>query len=348
MDYANKKKYFKEKFFIMLIFLFIVIVISATLGVANVSFLDSIRIILDKIPLIEKLINTNDIKEVYQKIILMIRLPRILLAGLVGAGLSTVGCSYQGIFKNPMADPYVLGVSTGAALGATIAIIFGFTISFFGLGIITFSAFSGAIVTIIVVYNIARVGNKVPVVNMLLSGIAVNFFLGSIISLLMVFHRDNVEKIIFWTMGSFSAADWERVIVITPIIIIGIIMVYIYARDLNIMLTGESSAQSLGINVETVKKQLLLITSIMVASAVSVSGVIGFVGLLVPHAFRLMIGPEHKVLIPYSAVGGAIFLIICDTLARNLIPPTEIPVGAITSLFGAPFFIYLLWKNNKK
>lgn len=348
MEYSNKKRFYKEKFLVMLIILFLMIVVSATLGVANVSFVDSLKIIINEIPLIDKLVNTNDINEVYQKIILMIRLPRILLAGLVGACLSTVGCSYQGIFKNPMADPYVLGVSTGAALGATLAIVFGFTVSFLGLGIITLSAFCGSIVTIIVVYNISRIGNKVPVVSMLLSGIAVNFFLSSIISLLMVFNREDVEKIVFWTMGSFSAASWKSALIITPLTLIGIIMIYVYARDLNIMLTGESSAQSLGINVERVKKQLLLITSIMVAAAVSVSGIIGFVGLLVPHAFRLVLGPDHKILIPFSAVGGAIFLITCDTLARNLIPPAEIPVGAITSLFGAPFFIYLLWLNNKK
>lgn len=348
MDYSNKKKFYKEKFLVMLIILFLMIVVSATLGVANVSFVDSLKIIINEIPLIDKLVNTNDIKEVYQKIILMIRLPRILLAGLVGAGLATVGCSYQGIFKNPMADPYVLGVSTGAALGATIAIVSGLTTSFFGLGIITLAAFCGAIITIIAVYNIARVGNKVPVVSMLLSGIAVNFFLASIISLLMVFNREDVERIVFWTMGSFSAASWKSVVVIIPITLIGIILIYIYARDLNIMLTGENSALSLGINVEAVKKQLLLITSLMVAAAVSVSGVIGFVGLLVPHAFRMILGPDHKVLIPFSAVGGSIFLITCDTLARNMIPPAEIPVGAITSLFGAPFFIYLLYLNKKE
>ena len=164
----------------------------------------------------------------------------------------------------------------------------------------------------------------------------------------MLFNHTQIEKIVFWLMGSVSAASWNQVIVIVPIVIVGTIGIGIFSKDLNIMLLGEESANSLGIEVEKVKKILLFISSMIVASAVSVSGIIGFVGLIIPHTVRLLMGPDNRVLIPFSALGGAVFMILADTLARTAIPPTELPVGVITSLFGAPYFIYLLVKTKKK
>ena len=252
------------------------------------------------------------------------------------------------MFKNPMADPYVLGISSGAALGAAIAMIFGLGVGAIGIGGVTLFAFIGAILTVSLVYLIAKTGTKIPASTLLLAGISINYLFSAAISLLMLFNHAQIEKIVFWLMGSVSAASWNQVYILVPIVVLGTIGIGIFARDLNIMLLGEDSANSLGVEVERVKKILLFISSMIVASAVSVSGIIGFVGLIVPHTIRLLIGPDNRVLIPFSAIGGAIFMILADTMARVAIPPTELPVGSITSLFGAPYFIYLLVKTKKK
>ena len=294
------------------------------------------------------LIDMKGIKATSVIILLQLRLPRIILACLVGAALSVVGAAFQGIFKNPMADPFVLGVSSGAALGASITMVFLKEIEFLGLSVIAFNAFLGAITTTFLVYNIAKVGRKVPTATLLLAGISLNYLLSSIISLIMIFNRQEIERIIMWTMGSFSTGSWKEVFLLLIIVIPSIILITMFARDLNVMLLGEENARSLGVNVEGLKKYILIISTIMIAAVVSVSGIIGFVGLIIPHGVRMFTGPDNRVVIPFSAITGAIFLIICDTLARSLVPPSEIPVGIITSIFGVPFFIYLLYKTKKK
>lgn len=348
MSFIEKRKHYNIQFLLFLLVLFCLIIISCTLGAADISFFQAIRIILSKIPILNKFIIMNDIKDTSILIVLKIRLPRILLAGLIGMGLSIVGVTFQSLFKNPMADPYVLGVSSGSALGATIAIVMGFEYSLLGLGAISMMAFAGAVISTSIVYNIARIGNKVSSSTLLLSGISMSFLLSSIISLIMTFNRNEVEKIVFWTMGSVSTANINQVIFLSPVIFIGIIIISIFSRDLNIMLTGEDTAKSLGVEVETTKKLLLITSSIIVAACVSVSGIIGFVGLIVPHIIRLIIGSDNRVLMPFSAIGGAIFMIICETLSRTLLPPSEIPIGVITSILGAPYFIYLLNKSKQK
>lgn len=247
-----------------------------------------------------------------------------------------------------MADPYVLGISSGSALGASIAIVLGFQITMIGISGVTILAFLFAILTTFLVYNIAKVGTKLPTNILLLAGVSVSFLLSSLISLIMIFNREQVEQIVFWTMGSLSSASWKEVLSLLPLVIISSIVIMNYSRDLNVMLTGDETANSLGIEVDRVKKFLLIISSIIIASCVSVSGIIGFVGLIIPHMIRILVGPNHKVLLPFTTLGGAIFMIISDTLARTLVPPAEIPVGAITSIFGAPYFIYLLIQNKKK
>ncbi|OPJ55392.1 FecCD family ABC transporter permease [Alkalithermobacter paradoxus] len=348
MAYIQKKKYYKILFTICLAILLFLIIASSTLGVADISLKQAISILGSRLPIIENFISLENIRSNHVTIIFNIRLPRIILSSLVGIGLSVSGAAFQGMFKNPMADPYVLGISSGAALGATIAIVLGIQSSLLGLSGVTIMAFVGAITAGFIVYNIARVGNKVPVVTLLLAGVTLSFLLSSIISIIMIFNRQQVDKIVFWIMGSISAASWNHVITVFPFVTIGSFIIAFFARDLNIFLMGDESARSLGVEVEKLKKTLLFLTSIIVAATVSVSGVIGFVGLIIPHTIRLLLGPDHRVLIPFSALGGAIFMIISDTLARTLIPPTEIPVGAITSLFGAPYFIYLLIKSKKQ
>ena len=348
MTFIENKSYYKRVFIIGVFMLIIAIIASANFGVADISFKQTALIVISKIPILNKFVSTEGIKTTSIIILLNLRLPRILLACLVGAALSVVGTSFQGIFKNPMADPFVLGVSSGAALGATIAMVFLSGTHFFGMSLVAFTAFIGAIITTFLVYNIARVGTKVPVATLLLAGIAINYLLSSIISLLMTFNSDNIEKIVMWTMGSFSTAGWNEVILLFIIVVPSILFIFAFSRDLNIMLLGEDSARSLGIDVSGFKKHIFVISTLMVAAVVSVSGIIGFVGLIVPHAIRMIFGSDNRVVIPFSALGGAIFLIICDTLARVIVPPSEIPVGIITSIFGVPFFIYLLYRTKKK
>jgi iron complex transport system permease protein len=329
-------------------FLLAIMIFSATVGVANISFFEAVKIMLSKVPLLDTVINTNYIEDTHLIIIVKLRIPRIIMAALVGAGLSVTGAVYQGIFRNPMADPYVLGVSSGAALGATIAIVFGVSNLFWGVGAIPLFAFLSALITVVFVYCVAINGSKVQTVTLLLSGVAVSFLLSSIISLIMIFNRNHVETIVFWLMGSVSSSGWEQIFIVFPVIFIGSSLVVVFSRDLNIIITGDETARSLGIEVHTVKKILLVICSIMIAACVSFSGIIGFVGLVVPHIFRIITGSDHRILLPFSCLGGAIFMVLADTLARNLIPPIEIPVGIITSMVGAPYFIGLIYKNKKK
>lgn len=348
MIYSEKKSYYR-KIFIMGIVLFMIIIVAATnIGVANISFSQTTEIILSRIPGINRFITLDNIKESSVIIILKLRLPRIILASLVGAGLSIVGASFQGMFKNPMADPYVLGISSGAALGATLTIVFGIEKHVAGLSVTALCAFIGAILTTLTVYNIARVGSKIPSTTLLLSGVAISFLLSSLISLIMTFKREHIERIVMWTMGSVSTASWNQVIVLLPIVLVTVTILYFFSRDLNVFLLGEDNARTMGIEVEKLKKYILLLCTLQVAVAVSVSGIIGFVGLIVPHAVRFIAGSDNRVVIPFSALGGAIFLVICDTIARSIVPPVEIPVGIVTSIFGVPFFVYLLYKTKRK
>jgi iron complex transport system permease protein len=322
--------------------------ISSTFGTANISFMETLRVILNKIPFINNLVSTSEIPKNHILIILKIRLPRIFLSALVGMGLSVVGASFQAIFKNPMADPYILGISSGAALGAALGFVFKLESSILSSAAITITAFIGSILTTILVYNIARVKNKIPTTTLLLAGISVSFLLSSLISVIMVFNRDQVEKIVFWTMGSVSTANYNEIILLIPFFIVGVSIILFLSKDLNIILTGDETAKSLGIEVEKVKKIVLIVSSMIVAACVSVSGVIGFVGLIIPHVVRMLFGPDNRRLMPFSLIFGAAFMVISDTLARTIASPAEIPVGAVTALFGSPYFIYLLIKSKKK
>lgn len=348
MTFEDRKKNYKSLIFLSIIVLLLLILSTIAFGAANITLGDSLNIILSKIPILKRFSNIQNVSSAHAAILLNIRLPRILLSCIVGMGLSIVGAVYQGIFNNPMADPYVLGISSGAALGAAIAIVFHVESMFLGISGVAFSAFLFSILTTLIVYNIARVGNKAPTVNLLLAGVAVSFFLSSLISIIMILNRNELDKIVFWTMGSLSAANWKQVAFLFVVTVPLFLVMLFFSRDINIILLGDDSAKSLGINVELVKKIMLLISSVLIASIVSVSGIIGFVGLIIPHIVKLLIGSDHRVLIPFSAIIGACFMLLSDTIARTLLAPTEIPVGAITSLFGAPYFIYLLYKTKKR
>ncbi|MBU5312504.1 iron chelate uptake ABC transporter family permease subunit [Tissierella carlieri] len=346
-----KKSINKDKYGFILIVLFLVLILSigffAVIGTANISSIDTFRIVGSKLPIIKKYIDVSDIEKSHQTIIWSIRLPRVLLGILVGASLSMAGTAFQGIFKNPMADPYVIGISSGAALGASIAIILGVNIAFINISTISIFAFIGALGAVFTVYNIARIKNKVPVTTLLLAGIAIGQFLTAIMSFLMVIYSKDMAKIIYWTLGSLAGKGWEPLIKISIPVIISMIFINFFARDLNIMLTGEESAQSLGVDVEKTKIYILILGTFMVSMVVSIAGIIGFVGLIIPHIVRIILGPDNRIILPASAFVGGIFMVSADTIARTIISPVEIPVGIITALFGGPFFLYLLRKSKR-
>lgn len=277
-----------------------------------------------------------------------IRLPRALLAFISGGALSISGACLQGIFKNPMADSYVLGVSAGAALGATIAIAFGLNIAILGFSSVAILAFIFALIVIFSVYSISRINGKISTFTLLLAGIAISSLCTAFMYALMIAFRDKMENIIMWSMGSFSTSTWDKLFVGAPVMILSSGLCMIFAKDLNIMLQGDEAARHLGVNPNFVRKVLIVLTTIATATAISISGTIGFVGLIIPHITRLIIGPDHRSLLPASFLSGGVFLLICDTLARLVLDSQEIPVGVITALIGVPFFLYLLRNGRKR
>lgn len=342
------KKAFRKNWILELnILLFIVMIVAVSVGSANLSVLDSFKLVLDKIPGLKELVDVSDISTAYDIIVWKVRIPRILMAALVGGALAIVGGAFQGVFGNSLADPHILGVSSGAAVGATIAMLTGVSVSFFGLGAVGAFAFIGALVTVFFVYKVARIGGQVSTVSMLLTGTAISTMLSAFISLLMTFNSNKIEKVYMWTLGSFSSANWKKVGFLAIFVLVGFILLLLYRDKLNLLMMGEEDAKSLGLDTEKTRRHIIIIASLIVAACVSVSGVIGFVGLIIPHCVRLLGGYNNRKLIPYSFYVGAVFTVICDTIARTVASPTEIPVGIITSLFGAPYFIFLI-VNKKK
>jgi iron complex transport system permease protein len=275
-----------------------------------------------------------------ETIIRELRLPRIALAAVVGFALAAAGTVMQGFFRNPMADPSIIGVSSGAAVGAVATIALPLAIPF-GLQA---AAFVGAVVTAFGVYLIATRDDRTPVATLLLAGVAVQTFLGAVISSLLLQAGESLDRAVYWLMGHLQNATWGEVQVTLPLALLAFAVLLAYARDLNVLLLGEADAQTLGIEVEHTKRILLAVSSVITAAAVAVAGVIGFVGLIVPHAMRLLVGPDHRILLPTSALAGATFLVLADTVARA--GPAQLPVGIVTAAVGAPFFLYLLRRRE--
>ncbi|MDD4299826.1 MAG: iron chelate uptake ABC transporter family permease subunit [Methanomicrobium sp.] len=276
-----------------------------------------------------------------ETIVLGIRLPRVILGALVGSCLALSGAALQSLFRNPMADPYILGISSGAALGALLVFVYG-AAAVFTIYSIPVMAFIFGLGTIFLVYNVARIGNLVPVNTLLLAGVAISALLSACNSFLMFSAGHNLNAIMFWIMGGLSGRGWDYVWIMVPFTIIGVIVMITLTRQLNAMMFGEESAQYLGIEVEKLKKILLITTALITSAAVSVSGIIGFVGLIIPHIVRLATGPDHRILVPVCIFAGALFIVSADMIARIIIAPSELPLGILTALCGAPFFLYLL------
>jgi len=274
-----------------------------------------------------------------------VRIPRVFLAALVGAVLACAGTAMQAVFRNPLADPFIVGVSSGAALGAASAGLIGITAAV-SVFLPPFFAFITATVTVFTVYALGSVKGKVFVDTLLLSGVAVAAFLGAIVSFLIYFAREQFHQLTFWLLGSLALADWGMVIVLLVAAVVGSFIIFLNGRGLNALLLGEETAHNLGIDPEFLKKVMLGVAAMMTAAAVAFTGIIGFVGLIVPHMMRLVFGADHRILVPASTLFGATFLVLSDTLARTIAAPTELPVGIITALCGGPFFVYLLRRSR--
>ncbi len=346
-------KRWKTKIQILLLILFLVSIASMNIGFKPISLPNIFASLAKQIPLVGAWAASFPVPEVDQVIVTEVRLPRILLGILVGSSLSASGAVLQGIFRNPLAEPYVTGISAGAAFGASLTIVAGLGVGIIGASSTMILAFLGSLLAAFATYSLAKVGARIPVTTLLLSGIAVSVLLSALVTIMIVLSGEQLGALIFWLIGSLSTANWAKITAISPIILLGLIAAYIYSRDLNLLQLGEETAQSLGVETEKVKKILLAVAALIASTSVSVAGIIGFVGLIVPHITRMMLGPDHRLLIPAAAINGAIFLVICDAFARSSYLPlhiggiiVELPVGVVTALAGAPFFLYVLRKQK--
>jgi iron complex transport system permease protein len=284
------------------------------------------------------IINHN---KTYATIFFNLRLPRALLAFLVGASLSLSGAILQGYFQNPMADPFVVGVSSGASFGAVLAINLGLNILVLGFSLQSILAFASGFGIVYFVYLLSQRKGVFKVETLLLTGVAAGALASALTSFLIFTKAESYEQAVFWLLGSFALADWNQIAAVLPYFLLCLIVAQWLAKDMNLLVLGDDVAQSLGCPVSRVRKAFLVISTLLAASSVSVCGIIGFVGLIVPHWVRILIGPDHRYLFLFSSLTGGIFLIFCDLLARTLLP-SELPIGIITAAAGAPFFIYLL------
>jgi len=321
-----KSKPFLSSFF----FLLIAILLSLAIGSVFISPRELWQVIV------------GNGSETFTSILWRIRLPRTVLIALTGAALGGSGATYQGLFRNPLADPFLIGVASGAGLGAVIAMSVKWPYTFWGLMAIPLSAFIAALLTVFIVYSLARVGNTIPTTNLILAGVAFSSFTTSLTSFLMLRSTGEVRRALGWLLGGASQSGWTAILAIMPYLLIGIGILIFSGHSLNLLQFGDDQAQQLGLNVTRTKRIVLTAASLATAAAVAFSGIIGFIGLIVPHLIRLWFGPDYRRLLPLSILGGATALLISDILARVVLAPQEIPVGIITALAGAPFFLWVL------
>ncbi|MBN2232838.1 MAG: iron ABC transporter permease [Deltaproteobacteria bacterium] len=332
-------------FLVLGVFLLLMVVVAAGMGAANLPLGDVARVLLEGLPGVPTA--GGGIPASTRMIVLDVRLPRIAVAMLVGAALGMSGAVFQGLLLNPLADPFTIGVSAGAAFGATLAIMlqgFGFLAVMPFLGhpaVLPVFAFGGAVLSLVFVYIIARDHGNIMPESLILAGVIVASFLSALISFLKSIAGETLSAIVFWIMGSLSGRMWHHAAILLPYVFVCGLIMQAGARHLNLIAMGDATALQLGVDVQRVRRRLLVAGSLLTAAAVSISGVIGFVGLVVPHINRLIIGPNHRVLIPASALLGGGILVLADTLARTVAGATEIPVGVVTALLGAPFFCYI-------
>ena len=327
--------------------LLLCMLIAVSIGAVPISMLSILKMTINKMGLSHFSPTWPSSAET---ILFQIRLPRVIASALVGGALASAGVLFQGMLRNPMADPYIIGTSAGAAFGATIAMMLPISVAFLSFGLVSIAAFFGALGAVLLVYNLARVGGKTPIVSMLLAGFAISAMLTAVIFFMVALSGTPglLENVFSFLMGSISVSGWNQIIIIAPLVVGGIVAARFLASRLNALSLGEEGAAYLGINVEREKLLVLGLGSLLTAAAVSISGLVGFVGLVVPHAVRLVLGADHRLLLPASALSGAAFIVLADLLARTLLAPREIPLGVITAIIGAPFFIYLLRRHRRE
>ncbi|WP_282142259.1 FecCD family ABC transporter permease [Cytobacillus oceanisediminis] len=327
-------------------FLLFAMLLGISIGTVSVHPMTIIRVISAEIFPFISLGNTD---AMHSNIIINIRLPRVLLAGLVGASLAIAGAAFQGLLRNPLADPYTIGVSSGASLGAVLTLFLGLSIPFAGMFTLPLFSILFSFLTIFAVLLFARkIERSMKVETIILTGIIFSSFLGALISLMIALTGEELRQIIGWLLGSVSMRGWAYIKIIIPFFVLGAILLLVNSKELNAMSFGEEKAQHIGVDVQKRKMMVLIAGSILTGAAVAVSGTIGFVGLVIPHLTRLLWGPDHRHLLPLSILMGAGFLIIADLVSRTIIAPTELPIGVITAIIGAPAFAIILIKRKNK
>ena len=339
--------------FLILILVIIFSIISLTSGPIKISIKEIFYILFNQFGFLGN--TENDFfSNIQESVLINIRFPRVILAILVGAGLGTSGAILQGLFRNPLVDPGFIGVSSGAAVGAIISIMFGKLISNFlphilQAFLLPILAIVGSFLTIMIVYSLSKVNGKTNVMAMLLSGVAINAIAGSIIGFFVSISSDlELRSFTFWTMGGLDNSDWFIVILVSFFTIVPFLFIYKFKTEIDIFMLGDSEAANLGVNVEYLKRKIILISSIMVGISVAFCGMIGFVGLVTPHLIRLFISPNHKYLIPGSALLGSLILVLSDFISKTIISPAQLPIGIVTSAIGAPFFVWLILSQKRR
>ena len=339
--------------FLVLILVIIFSIISLTSGPIKISIKEIFYILFNQFGFLGN--TENDFfSNIQESVLINIRFPRVILAILVGAGLGTSGAILQGLFRNPLVDPGFIGVSSGAAVGAIISIMFGKLLSNFlphilQAFLLPILAITGSFLTIMIVYSLSKVNGKTNVMAMLLSGVAINAIAGSIIGFFVSISSDlELRSFTFWTMGGLDNSDWFIVILVSFFTILPFLFIYKFKTEIDIFMLGDSEAANLGVNVEYLKRKIILISSIMVGISVAFCGMIGFVGLVTPHLIRLFISPNHKYLIPGSALLGSLILVLSDFISKTIISPAQLPIGIVTSAIGAPFFVWLILSQKRR
>jgi len=335
-------------FLLLLAFLLLAILLGVSFGSISIPLPTIVQILLNSTHLFHFQHNWDPAAEL---IVLQVRMPVVIGAALVGAALGVAGVLFQGILRNPLADPYLLGTSSGAALGAAIAFVLPIDTVFGPFFTLTpLLAFVGALITVMLVYLLARTDGHTPVVTLLLAGVVINAVMVAFQTLILTLSPKasfGIQALFNWLSGGIAVTSWQPIIVVGILILAGILCALCFPGILDAFALGEESAAHLGLHIEWYKMFFIALASLITAAAVSISGLIGFVGLVIPHMFRLLLGPRHRLLLPASALGGAIFLILADLLARVLIAPAVLPVGIFTALVGAPFFLFLLRQNKR-
>ncbi|MGZ0050081.1 FecCD family ABC transporter permease [Brevibacillus gelatini] len=326
--------------------LLVSVVVSISLGAASLPLSQVWLILLHQLPGMSEWIPVTW-PESSEQIVMKVRFPRVVLAILIGACLSLAGAGFQGVLRNPLADPFTMGVASGAAVGAAFLILFGLQFALLGEWSTPVVAFLTGLVSLWIVLALAKTQGKLQTETLILSGVVIQAFLGSLVSFMVSLSDQTVNEIVFWLMGSLSFRGWAFTYVLVPYLLIGMLVLLSYARSLNLFALGERQAAHLGVHVDKTKFVILLVSTLLTAAAVSIAGVIGFVGLVVPHLVRLMVGPDYRILLPMATICGGVYVLWADTLARMLLAPTEIPLGVVTAFLGAPFFAYLL-KQKKQ